>query len=127
MHAQSRLLLAVVLTLVADLAMPAPARADRAMRLVSAWYQRYLDRLPDPAGFRDWTDQLRRGVDPLIVEAGILSSDEYWRRAGSNAVGWVDRPQDRRRVQSRHRRYPKRRRHDLTEVRGQLELFSKHR
>jgi hypothetical protein len=91
MHAQSRLLLAVVLTFVTGLAIPAPARADRAARMVTAWYQRYLDRFPNDAGARDWVDQLRRGRDPLLVEAGILSSDEYWRRAGSNPIGWVDR------------------------------------
>ena len=91
MNAQSRLLLTVAFTLVAGLAMPAPARADWATRQVIAWYQRYLDRFPDRGGLRDWSDQLRRGRDPIVVEAGILASDEYWRRAGRNPIGWVDR------------------------------------
>jgi hypothetical protein len=59
--------------------------------MVASWYQRYLDRYPDPDGLRSWADHLRRGGDPLDVEAGILSSDEYWERAGSNPSGWVDR------------------------------------
>jgi hypothetical protein len=91
MNGQSRLLLPVVLTAVAGLAMPTPARADRAARQIIAWYQRYLDRYPDEAGLSDWTEKLRGGRDPLDVEAEILSSDEYWRRAGSDPMGWVDR------------------------------------
>jgi hypothetical protein len=91
MKTRPRLLLAAALALAAGLAVTAPARADRASRLVASLYQRYLDRYPDPSGMRDWSDKLRSGMDPVDVEAAILSSDEYWRRAGSTPTGWVDR------------------------------------
>jgi hypothetical protein len=91
MNARPRFLLAMALSLAAGLAASTPVRADSASRQVAAWYQRYLDRYPDRAGLEDWADKLRRGRDPIDVEAGILSSDEYWARAGSNPGGWVDR------------------------------------
>jgi hypothetical protein len=91
MHTQTRLVLISALALASWLCGGTQARADRASRMVASWYERYLDRYPDPDGLRDWADKLRRGWDPLEVEAGILSSDEYWQRAGSNPAGWVDR------------------------------------
>jgi len=91
MNTRTKLIAALVLTLGSGLAVAPPARADRAERQVVAWYQRYLDRYPDENGIRDWTEKLRRGRDPLDVEAEILASDEYWERAGSNPAGWVDR------------------------------------
>jgi hypothetical protein len=88
---KTHLALAATMALAISLSAVSPVRADRATRTVAAWYQRYLDRYPDPDGLRDWADKLRRGWDPLDVEAGILSSDEYWQRSGSNPAGWVDR------------------------------------
>jgi hypothetical protein len=91
MNRAPRFLVVGILALVATAAISSPARADRAARQVVAWYERYLDRYPNDAGARDWVEKLRRGRDPLDVEASILSSDEYWRRAGSNPAGFVDR------------------------------------
>ncbi len=91
MNVRPRLLLAATLALTAGLAFAPAARADRASRMVADWYQRYLNRYPDPSGMQAWVDKLRGGWDPLDVEAGILSSDEYWRNAGGTPEGWVDR------------------------------------
>jgi hypothetical protein len=91
MRSQPRILPVALLALVASFAVTPSARADRATRQVAAWYQRYLDRYPDQAGLNDWADKLRRGRDPIDVEAEILASDEYWRRGGSNPAGFVDR------------------------------------
>jgi hypothetical protein len=89
MNRKPQLLLGFVLIIIAGLAFVPTARADRATRQVAAWYQRNLDRYPDP-GAREWVDRLRPGQDPLTVEASILASDEYWYRAGGNTGGWID-------------------------------------
>lgn len=79
------LLLALTASLV-----PPPAWADEAGRLVTSWYQRYLNRWPDRDGFQLYTNMLRRGWDPLDIEASILSSDENWKQSGSTLPGYVD-------------------------------------
>jgi len=57
--------------------------------LVDSWYHRYLGRCPDPCGLNTWVGQLGCGIAPLAVEAGILSSDEYYCRHGHTPVGFV--------------------------------------
>ncbi len=56
---------------------------------VQAWYRQFLDRDVDPTGLASWSDQLRRGQPPATVLAGILSSEEYYQRAGSTPEGFV--------------------------------------
>jgi Domain of unknown function (DUF4214) len=56
------------------------------IRLVSAWYQKYLGRDVDAVGIQCWTQELRRGGN---AEAGILGSAEYLARHGSSAEGFV--------------------------------------
>jgi hypothetical protein len=56
---------------------------------VRSWYLQYLDREPDPAGMAGWTDHLRNGKAPEWVLAQMLSSDEYYQRAGGTPEGFV--------------------------------------
>jgi len=63
--------------------------ADRdAQRTVARWYERFLDREPDPYS-ATWVQALRRGQESEQVLSGILGSDEYYRRAGSTPAGFV--------------------------------------
>ena len=59
-----------------------------AQRTVENWYRRFLGRQTDPwaAG---WVQALRQGQDPDQVLAGILGSDEYFRRAGGTPRAFV--------------------------------------
>jgi hypothetical protein len=57
--------------------------------MVREWYRRFLDREPDPSGFRYQLDRLREGHPPEDVLAGILGSDEYYRRAGGRPAAFV--------------------------------------
>ncbi len=71
---------------------PVPLRAGVTVdpvAQVQAWYRQFLDRDVDPTGLASWTDQLRRGQPPAAVLASILSSEEYYQRAGSTPEGFV--------------------------------------
>src|SRR5262249_37124466 len=57
--------------------------------LVESWYQLYLHRPADPAGLRESVERLRKGVDPLEVQAGILGSEEYYKLHGARPRSWV--------------------------------------
>ena len=80
------ILTAAVLTVI-----PAPAQAQTisSADLVDSWYTRYLGRHVDPVGLADQTRALQRGVPVEAVEAGILSSTEYYLRSGSTPEGFV--------------------------------------
>jgi hypothetical protein len=65
------------------------AYLDRPEELVRAWYQRYLNRDVDPAGYQTWVGALRTGSSPEMVLAGILSSDEYYNKGGGTPEGYV--------------------------------------
>jgi hypothetical protein len=63
---------------------------DDPQELVEHWYQTFLRR--NPARDRStyaWAEQLRRGVSPNAVLAGIISSDEYYAKGGSNPEGFI--------------------------------------
>ena len=91
-----------VLPILAALSMAAPARAQyyrppppapyagapRAM--VDSWYRRYLRRPMEPAA-EGWVQLLENGTSPLMVQAQILGSDEYYRRAGGTPRAFVYR------------------------------------
>src|SRR5262245_22521632 len=62
--------------------------AGDSQALVSSWYQRFLGRPPDP-GSATWVQQLQDGSAPDAVLAGILASDEYYRRSGGSPEGFV--------------------------------------
>jgi hypothetical protein len=69
------------------------ARSARAQfdgqALVEGWYRRYLGRNADPIGIHDHVQALQRGTPPVLVEAAILSSPEYYRRNGGTPEGFV--------------------------------------
>src|SRR5262249_9034410 len=54
-----------------------------------SWYQRFLEREPDFPGASGWIQLLRRGQSPQSVLANILSSQEYFEKAGSTLRGFV--------------------------------------
>jgi hypothetical protein len=60
------------------------------MALVDSWYWTYLGRsaLNDPAS-AGWVNSLRRGSSPTSVLAGILGSDEYFRRVGGTMPAFI--------------------------------------
>jgi hypothetical protein len=55
---------------------------------VNSWYERYLRRAPD-RGAATWVQSLRRGHSPEEVLSTILSSEEYFARAGGSNVAFV--------------------------------------
>jgi hypothetical protein len=57
--------------------------------MVAAWYWQFLRRSPEPAGLAAHLAVLHAGVAPIDVQAAIIGSDEYWRRQGSTARGFV--------------------------------------
>lgn len=57
--------------------------------LIDSWYHRYLRRHADPAGLHDHSRALRRGTPADVVEASILSSEEYYHRNGCTPEGFV--------------------------------------
>jgi hypothetical protein len=56
---------------------------------VTSEYLAFLGRTPDGAGLQNWLGQLTNGTAPEVVEAGIVSSQEYIAKHGNNATGWL--------------------------------------
>ena len=65
-------------TYVASLVIGSP---EAEQDLVDGYYQAYLGRPSDPAGLTYWTGVLQHGNLEGVVQAGILSSTEYYNRA----------------------------------------------
>lgn len=61
---------------------------DDASRTVTQWYEQFLNREPDPYA-QGWVNALRSGQNPQQVLAGILGSDEYYRRAGGSPGAFI--------------------------------------
>jgi hypothetical protein len=58
-------------------------------RIVEGWYQKYLHRCADGLGLDVWGGQLRAGVAPDKVLAGVLGSEEYYGLHGRCPEGFV--------------------------------------
>ena len=56
---------------------------------VNRLYQSYLGRNADPGGLAAFSAQLTAGSTVQLVQAEIMSSDEYFQAAGSTNVGFV--------------------------------------
>jgi hypothetical protein len=56
--------------------------------LVDSWYRTYLGR-PADSGLTYWVNHLQQGDPPDSVLAGILGSDEYYKRGGGTPDGFV--------------------------------------
>ena len=58
--------------------------------LVAFSYAAYLGRFPEVAGLQHWLDELGRGLTISQMEAGFISSAEYYGQAGSDDATWVE-------------------------------------
>jgi hypothetical protein len=61
------------------------ARAD----FITSEYQTLLHRSPDGSGLNSWLNQLNGGQSREAVEAGIVSSHEYFATHGDNNAAWL--------------------------------------
>jgi hypothetical protein len=52
-------------------------------------YQRYLGRLPDPAGYQGWVAQMQQGLSDERLEADFIGSPEYIADHGGTGAAWV--------------------------------------
>jgi hypothetical protein len=58
-------------------------------RLISASYGRYLGRGPDAAGLESWLGEMQRGMHIEQMQAGFISSPEFYLQAGSDDRRWI--------------------------------------
>src|ERR1700676_2004803 len=56
--------------------------------LVDYWYRTYLGR-PADSGITFWVNHLQQGDSTDSVLAGILGSDEYYKRGGGTPEGFI--------------------------------------
>lgn len=56
--------------------------------LVRSAYQDILGRTPDPAGLAYWQGRLAAGTSPEVLRSALLASNEGYRRAGGNPLGY---------------------------------------
>ena len=66
------------------------AYPERPEELVRSWYEKFLNREPDPDGLATWAGAIRNGQPPEQVLAGILNSDEYYAKAGNSPEGFIE-------------------------------------
>lgn len=57
--------------------------------IVDRFYRDTLGRGGDPSGRAYWTGRLRGGVPVATVASGFYGSEEYVRRSGGDAEGWI--------------------------------------
>jgi len=69
---------------------PNPGADQGAEQLVASWYQRFLNRQPD-SWSSVWVDQVRGGQSPDSVLASLLSSQEYYNKAGGTPQGFIQK------------------------------------
>jgi hypothetical protein len=65
-------------------------REDYFSRVTSDWVKAYLGRKPSEKELAILMQRIRTGTDPLVVQATILSSDEYFKKHGSNTQGFIN-------------------------------------
>jgi hypothetical protein len=74
----------------ADVARTFTHSAEYSSNLVTAAYQRYLGRSPDPAGLANWVRALQAGLPDEQLEAGFIGAPEYIQSHGGSGAGWVE-------------------------------------
>jgi hypothetical protein len=57
--------------------------------LIAGAYEAYLGRGPEPAGLAFWLRNMAAGMTIEQLDAGFISSDEYWAGAGGTSADWV--------------------------------------
>ncbi|TFV91567.1 DUF4214 domain-containing protein [Blastococcus sp. CT_GayMR20] len=58
-------------------------------RLITGSYQRYLSRVPDAPGLEGWLTEMDRGLHIEQMQAGFISSMEFYLQSGANDRQWV--------------------------------------
>jgi hypothetical protein len=58
--------------------------------LITATYQKYLGRNPEPAGMAVWVQAKQNGLSDESLEAGFIGSQEYIANHGGSGAGWVE-------------------------------------
>jgi hypothetical protein len=66
-----------------------PVEAQTTKELTDAVYRRYFGRNADPGAVEIWARSIREGIDPLELEAGFLSTVEYYDRAGGTNHAFI--------------------------------------
>src|SRR5262249_43186908 len=66
------------------------ARCESHGDLVAGYYTRYLHRAGGPSEIGFWSGQLQQGTPDEQVQGAIVSSDEYYQKAGSTNAKWLD-------------------------------------
>ncbi|MCR6492532.1 DUF4214 domain-containing protein [Cellulomonas sp. P24] len=64
-------------------------------RMITDAYRTYLDRAPDPTGFSDWLAAMRVSLHIEDMQAGFISSTEYYALGGGTDRGWITRLYDK--------------------------------
>lgn len=57
--------------------------------LIAGAYDAYLGRGPEPAGLAFWLRNMAAGMTIEQLDAGFISSDEYWIGSGGTSADWV--------------------------------------
>jgi len=57
--------------------------------VVKGVYATFLQRVPDMDGQVFWADKLRRGANPDEIRVLVISSSEYWNKAGGSSAGFA--------------------------------------
>lgn len=65
------------------------AQANPGVNFVADCYQRFLHRPADGYGINYWVNKLQCTGSPLVVQAGILGSEEYWCSHGGTPEGYI--------------------------------------
>jgi hypothetical protein len=76
-------------TITFQIALGFTTSAERESLVIGQDYAAFLGRAPDAAGQSAWLNALAQGANRLDVEAGIIASDEYFQRQGSDNIGFV--------------------------------------
>lgn len=67
---------------------PGP-RIERTLDLIAGWYRVYMGRSLTRWEARKWVDDLERGMSRQEIFATILSSADWYQRAGGSARRWI--------------------------------------
>jgi len=73
--------------------LPRDATKDKeefSSKLVNDWVLIYLGRKPTEKEHALLMQRLRTGTNPITVQSSILSSDEYFKKNGSNTQGFIN-------------------------------------
>lgn len=57
--------------------------------LITDAYDSFLGRAPDAGGLAYWLHAMKWGLTIEQLDAGFITSDEYWAAAGGTSAGWV--------------------------------------